>query len=160
MSETGNGRFSFGKVVGTIAAVLTIIVSVIALWDRIFLVEEDTPEPLPQSEIIQLTDLSELEQEVAGQIQLLLVSSGCSDAKLLKVEASAQRTPAEQSHSGFDGYFLEGSATLSVGDKIRKIRLVGNGKGPAAQGNAITMASKEFLNMVNNDSSLNVHCDY
>lgn len=158
-------QLSFGNVVFVIAAVFSIVVSALFIWDRLFLSENNPYDGVSlrdratSQEASDLGPLSDLETLLASQLKRSLSSSNCSGAQLIHLEASGQLTPAEQTNSGFTGYFLGGRAELELGGSILQVTISGTGKGPAAKSNALAMAADNLLASIANESSFGVYCD-
>lgn len=149
---------SFGQVVGVIAAFFTIILSVLFLKDRYSPSEEFMSDQSNIPQVVISNELSDLESLLANQLNSSLRNHQCSDVELVSVEALGILTPSEQSTSGFTGFFLEGSAELRSRGKLLQIGIAGTGKGPAAQVNAISMASEKFMKRILTDSSFETYC--
>lgn len=157
-AATREDRRSFGYVVGAIAAVCTIVLSVLFLKDRYFPTDTKEVAVLTPEKPINQGDETDLEIAVVSQLRSSLSKESCSELNLMDVKAFGRLTPADQSTSGFEGYFLEGKAELTVGGESFVFRLTGTGKGPAAQEKAITMASENFMAMIGNESRLAAFC--
>lgn len=124
------------------SAVLTGAVALFQLLDR-FGPKTVSETTAPQVILLpDQTDLSDIEQRLVKQIRQNISAAGCEGITITDLQATGKRTEASQTTSGFDGYYLSGEVLLKPGDnEATGFYFEGNGKGPAAQADAVAMAA-------------------
>lgn len=106
-------------------------------------VQPDPPETAPASQS-PVAALSPLQQDIQARVTEGLATYACQDVQVAVIEAGLTVTPAAESTSGFDSYYLDGEAVLRAAEHTQRIRLVGTGKGPNGEGAAVAMALRGF----------------
>jgi hypothetical protein len=106
-------------------------------------VQPDPPETAPASQS-PVAALSPLQQDIQARVTEGLATYACQDVQVAVIEAGLTVTPAAESTSGFDGYYLDGEAVLRAAEHTQRIRLAGTGKGPNGEGAAVAMALRGF----------------
>lgn len=92
--------------------------------------------PLPPDLITVIGTEGELGARLAGDLLAYLRPEACPDLRLKLAPVSPHETPADQSASGQPGAYMEARLTLIRQDSTDDLKLMGNGRGPAAYENA------------------------
>lgn len=105
--------------------------------------QPDRPETAPASQS-PVAALSPLQRDIQARVTEGLTTYACQDVQVAVIEAGLTVTPAAESTSGFEGYYLDGEAVLRAAEHSQRIRLVGTGKGPNGEEAAVAMALRGF----------------
>lgn len=103
--------------------------------------------------------LSPLQQDIQARVTEGLATYACQEVQVAVIEAGLTVTPAAESTSEFDGYYLDGEAVLRAAEHTHRIRLVGTGKGPNGERAAVAMALRGFEAQLKDTDMFPVFCE-
>lgn len=127
--------------------------------DLALVVSEDTLETSSKTEPAPPSDATDdLEAQLSAFLQVALQNAGCSGAQISALKAGLAVTSPEASTSGFRGVYLTGSLVVSLDQVLESHQLVGTGKGPFAEDQAIAMAVENFRDALDSQSNLVERC--
>ncbi|WP_167853488.1 hypothetical protein [Roseovarius aestuariivivens] len=118
--------------------------------------QPDNPDP--DTAPVDAPSLSQIERDLGQRIREALAAHCDGGLSLREVAASERRTPAAETSSGLEGYYLEGEAVVLADGTPHRLWLLGTGKGPDAARAARAMAMRGFSDQIRASDALKVYC--